>query len=81
MRERGTEISEKVRNQLTPEIVDCADLVIVMAKKPTWPDFLTNSNKVREWKFTDPGEVDDEDARKIFDDIERRVEALVQEIG
>jgi len=81
MRERGLEISENVRNQLTPAIVDSADLVIVMAKKATWPDFLVNSDKVREWKFSDPGEVGDEDAKKIFDEIERRVEVLVQEIG
>ena len=81
MRARGIDISENVRNQLTPATVDSADLVIVMAKKTTWPEFLVDSGKVQEWKFTDPGEVDDEDARKIFDEIERRVEALVQEIG
>jgi len=81
MRERGIEISENVRNQVTPEIVDRADLVIVMAKKATWPDFLINSDKAREWIFADPGEVDDEDARKIFDEIGRCVEALAQEIG
>ena len=45
MKAQGIDISENVRKQLTLELMDEADQVIVMAEKNTWPDYLSSSEK------------------------------------
>ena len=39
-REFGVDVSEKERQQLLPEMIDIADLTIVIAEKKTWPGYL-----------------------------------------
>jgi protein-tyrosine-phosphatase len=36
-REFGLDVAEKERQQLTPEMIDFSDLVIVIAEKDRWP--------------------------------------------
>ena len=44
--EEDQDLSSEQRTQLTPELVDAADKVIVMAERETWPDYLVESGKV-----------------------------------
>nr|MCS5657579.1 low molecular weight phosphatase family protein [Dehalococcoidia bacterium] len=49
MNEQGVDISESLRDQLTPEMVQEADKVVVMADDDNWPNYLRNSDKVVVW--------------------------------
>ena len=77
----GVDISERERQQLTPEMVDEADLVIVIAEKNTWPDYLQEGGKVVFWDIPDAYRQDDGFAAEVFRQVQYRVEQLVKEIG
>ena len=79
--QEGVDISENLRKQLTPEMVQEADKVIVMAEEDTWPDFLSNSDKVVFWDIPDLPGLDLDEARPIFEEVKRRVQELIREIG
>ncbi len=80
-REFGVDIAEKERQQLTPEMVDEADLVIVIEEKNTWPDYLKEGGKVVFWDIPDAARQDDGFAYDVYRQVQDRVEQLVKEIG
>ncbi len=77
----GVDISDSERQQLTPEMVDEADLVIVIAEKNSWPDYLQEGGKVVFWDIPDPYGHDDNFAYDMHRRVQDRVEQLVKEIG
>lgn len=78
--ERGIDISEKERTQITPEIVAAADRIVAILPAEEVPTFLTESGKLDVWDLPDPVDHPDE-AWRIFDVVGERVRALVAEIG
>lgn len=82
MKEKGIDISEARMHRLTKEMVDEADLVILVG--PTLggplPDFLVKRDGLREWGVPDPGYgvIPFEEARDL---IEAKVEALAGELA
>ena len=81
MRLEGLDISQKVRNQLTPQMVHSADKIVVIEEKASWPDYLLSSDKVLFWDLQDVVDQDFEFARNTKDEIKRRVKELVREVG
>ena len=81
LNEEGLDISSEQRNQLTPELVDAADKVIVMAQRDSWPDYLVEGGKVVFWEISDPVNVPRETAQSKMDQIKGLVEDLVRETG
>ena len=81
MNEEGVDISESLRDQLTPEMVQEADKVVVMADDDNWPNYLRNSDKVVVWTIEDTRGMDPDSARPIYDEIKRRIQDLVKESG
>ncbi len=81
MEEEGLDISRQWRTQITPDLVDAADKVIVMAGRDTWPDFLVEGGKVEFWEIQDGVNQPKDFAREIRDQIKAKVEQLVLEIG
>ncbi len=81
MSDQGADVSEKTRDQLTPEMVQEADKVIVMADNDNWPDYLRNSDKVVVWTIQDTRGMGPDSARPLYDEIKRRVQELVRELG
>ena len=65
MTEQGVDVPEKTRDQLTPEMVQHADKIIVMADDDTWPDYLRNSDKVVVWTIQDTRGMGPESARPL----------------
>lgn len=53
MREVGVDISGKRSRQLTPAMVDEADLVVYLADRDHLPDFLAKCGKLRRWPTKD----------------------------
>ena len=81
MNEEGLDISSEQRNQLTPELVDAADKVIVMAQRDSWPDYLVEGGKVVFWEISDPVNVPRETAQSIMDQTKGLLEDFVRETG
>jgi len=83
MNEEGIDLRNFKRNQLTPQMVDKADRVVVMAEKSECPEYLLKTNKVIFWKIEDVnGRYDSYEYHiKTRDDIKKLVEKLVKEIG
>ena len=79
--EEDQDLSSEQRTQLTPELVDAADKVIVMAERETWPDDLVESGKVEFWDIEDAFNIPIDAVRAIKDQIKVRVEELVRETG
>ena len=46
MNEEGVSISSGRQTKFTPELVDAADMVMVMAQRDSWPDYLIKGGKV-----------------------------------
>src|SRR5438309_11455948 len=44
-REFGLDITEKEKQQLTPEMIDTSDLTIVITEKERWPGYLKEGGK------------------------------------
>ena len=79
--EEDQDLSSEQRTQLTPELVDAADKVIVMAERETWPDYLVESGKVEFWDIEGAFNIPIDAVRAIKDQIKVRVEELVRETG
>jgi protein-tyrosine-phosphatase len=78
--EFGVDIGEKERQQLVPEMIDTAELVIVIAEKERWPGYLKEGGKVVFWDIPDPAGADDL-AGDIYRQVQRKIEELVAKIG
>lgn len=48
------DVSSYTNKQLDPEMLEDADVVVVMAEKKTVPDYLSNSKKAIFWDVKDP---------------------------
>jgi len=77
----GVDISDRERQQLTPEMVHSADLVILIVEKDRWPDYLQEGGKVVFWDIPDAYRQDDGFAYDVWRQVQDRVEQLVKEIG
>ena len=80
MSEQGVDVSEQLREQLTLEMVQEADKVVVIADEDTWPDYLRDSDKVVVWEIQDTRGMGPDSARPLYDEIKRRVQELVSEV-
>jgi arsenate reductase (thioredoxin) len=83
MGDEGIDIKNFKRKQLTPQMVDKADKIIVMAEKSECSEYLLKSNKVIFWKIEDVnGRYDSFEYHvKTRDDIKNLVDNLIKEIG
>ena len=79
MKAEGVDISENLRTQLTAEMVEGADRVVVMADVDSWPPYLRGNPRVVHWELIDPIGLDADAATNIFDEIKRRVTELVRQ--
>ncbi len=80
-REFGSDISDRERRQLTPKMMDEADLVVVINDKANWPDYVSEGGKVVFWDIRDGVGQADEAAYEIYGQVREKVQELVQEIG
>ncbi len=79
MRERGIDISGEYPKPWTDEIVSAADVVITMGCGDACPVFP--GKRYEEWVLTDPAGLDVAAVRPVRDDIERRVQSLLAQLG
>ncbi len=80
-REFGLDIGEKERQQLVPEMLESADIAVVISERKSWPDFLKERPRVIFWDIPDPFEQSDSFAADVYTQLQQKVKQLVAEIG
>jgi protein-tyrosine-phosphatase len=79
MRERGIDISAEAPKLWTHDIVRAADVVITMGCGDACPYYP--GRRYLDWELDDPAGKPTAEVRAIRDEIERRVRALLAELG
>ncbi|HEY1064285.1 MAG TPA: low molecular weight phosphatase family protein [Candidatus Saccharimonadales bacterium] len=79
MADKGFDVSNAQRTQLTPEMLDNYDLIVSMAQKEYTPDWLSSHAHYRYWDIKDPGGKDYNATLAAYDEIEPKVKALTLE--
>ena len=79
MAERGIDIAGESPKRWTDEVVRAADVVITMGCGDACP--VLPGRRYEEWILDDPAGREVADVRPIRDEIERRVLALLDELG
>ena len=80
LKEKGIQVAENTRTQLSPDLVAWADKIIVMAVHETIPDYLLKSQKVIYWKIIDPKGTPLDAHRQIMVQIEDLVRKFMKTI-
>ncbi len=70
MQEKGFDLSGNTRNQVTPEMVDSADRIILMLGRIPPEVFLAQSEKTEVWDITDPAHMTRETTALIMDEVQ-----------
>ncbi len=70
MQEKGFDLSGNTRNQVTPEMVDSADRIILMLGRIPPEVFLAQSEKTKVWDITDPAHMTRETTALIMDEVQ-----------
>ena len=78
MAEIGVDMGEEFPKPLTDEVVRAADVVVTMGCGDTCP--IYPGKRYEDWELDDPAEQDLEAVRRIRDDIDRRVQTLLDEL-
>jgi len=79
MSEVGVDLSEEHPKPLTDEFVRAADVVVTMGCGDACPVFP--GKRYEDWELEDPAGKDLETVRRIRDEIDARVRALVAELS
>lgn len=74
MEENGVDIRNETAKQLTKKAVDDADVIIVMAEKETWPDYLKKDPKVIYWDVEDVEFINFQTVSSVGEKIRKRIE-------
>ena len=77
--ERGLSTADHEPALLTPSTVEGSDVVVTMGCGETCPVFP--GKRYEDWQVEDPKGQDVETVRRIVDDVDRRVRALLADLG
>jgi arsenate reductase len=78
MQELGVDMSEEFPKPLTDEVVRAADAVITMGCGDACP--IYPGKRYEDWELDDPADQDLEAVRRIRDEIDERVQKLIDEL-
>ena len=79
MAERGIDISDTTPRAWTDEMLGSADVIVTMGCGDSCP--FIPGKRYLDWELDDPSGRSVEEVREIRDQIERRVRALMTELG
>ena len=81
MEEKSFNLNGTISKQLTPEMVEAADKVVVMTTQQALPSFLLDNDKVVIWDVRVPSEMSHDTFRYVRDEVRRRVRELANEVA
>ena len=79
MREIGVDLSQEFPKPLTDEVVRAADVVVTMGCGDACP--IYPGKRYEDWEVGDPAAATLAEVREIRDEIDRRVQQLLAEVG
>jgi arsenate reductase len=79
MLEVGIDITQESPKVLTPEAVEASDVVVTMGCGDACPYYP--GKRYEDWVLDDPAGKEIRDVRPIRDEIQRRVESLLESLG
>ncbi len=79
MAEIDVDLEEAFTKSVTPEVLAAADVVITMGRSVGAFELPTTVRHV-DWRVGDPAGAEIDEVRRVREDIERRVDALVREL-
>jgi protein-tyrosine-phosphatase len=79
LEEVGVDLSEAFTKPVTPEVIADADVVITMGRSVGKVEIPSTVRHV-DWRVGNPAGADLDEARRVRDDIERRIEAFVRDV-
>ena len=79
MNELGLDLSRKLPKPLTDDAVQASDVVVTMGCGDACPFYP--GKRYLDWNLEDPAGKDEDTVRRIRDDIDRRVRALLEELS
>lgn len=79
MNEEGIDISKNIRNQVTPEMADNANkIIMIIDDLDPVPDYLMDNAKVERWDVLDPKGQSLEFTRDVKNQIKNLVESFIK---
>jgi arsenate reductase (thioredoxin) len=79
MEEVGVDLDKEFPKPLTDEVVRAADAVITMGCGDACP--IYPGKRYEDWEVDDPAELDLDGVRRVRDEIQARLEALLEEVA
>jgi arsenate reductase (thioredoxin) len=79
MSELGVDLTEAYAKPLSREVLEAADVVVTMGRSVGTVD-IPEGTRHLDWRVGDPSGAPVDEIRRVRDDIERRVEALVEDL-
>jgi arsenate reductase len=80
MGEVGVNLTEAYAKPLSPEVLEAADIVVTMGRSVGAVDIPDGTRHI-DWRVGDPSGAQVDEVRRVRDDIDRRVTALIAELG
>ncbi len=78
LKEIGIDASKNVRNQITTEMIEEADKIIVMSEPENTPEQLKQNNKAIFWEISDTYNESREFVRGIRNQLESRISDFIK---
>jgi len=80
LEEVGIDVSESYARPVSREVLQGADVIVTMGRS-VGPFELPEGVRRLDWRLGDPLGAELEEVRRVRDDVERRVRALLEELG
>jgi arsenate reductase (thioredoxin) len=80
MGELGVDLSEAYAKPLSREVMEAADIVVTMGRSVGSVE-IPEGTRHLDWRVGDPSGAPVDEARRVRDDIDRRVAALIADLG
>jgi arsenate reductase (thioredoxin) len=80
MNELGIDLSEAYAKPLSPEVLEAADIVVTMGRSVGTVEVPEGARHL-DWRVGDPSGAPVDEVRRVRDDIDRRIEALIADLG
>lgn len=80
MAELGLDLSDAYAKPLSAEVLDAAEVIVTMGRS-VGPVDIPSGTRHEDWRVGDPTGAPLDEVRRVRDDIDRRVQALLAELG
>jgi protein-tyrosine-phosphatase len=78
IKKEGINIEENSRKQLTPEMLNLFDRIIVMSELENNPNYLQQHPKAEFWEIKDPKGMSDADVEEIIFQLKKNIEEFIR---